>query len=125
MVNDTDPAERTFAIYTMGFSLGLDPDPTGGLFDYDAYRQGGFCASGWNNPRAQELIKLGKEEFDQAKRADYYKEWATIMLEDVPVKIIAYRSEIWGINDRVHGFEAVNSFASFANHFIISNITLD
>ena len=125
LVMEGDPAERDFSIYTMGFSLGADPDPTGGLFDYDAYCDGGFNASGYYNERAQELIQLGKSTFDQDERAAYYQEWATLMNEMVPKAIVAYRSEIWGINNRVHGFDEINSYCDFTDPDIIANITLD
>ena len=59
---DPAPADKDFDIYTMGFSLSVDPDPTGALFDADAYVAGGFNASGYRNDRAQELIKQGAKE---------------------------------------------------------------
>ncbi len=102
---DAEPANKDFDIYTMGFSLSIDPDPTGALFDDDAYVAGGFNASGYKNAAAMELVKKGKSEFDTAKRAEIYKEWAKIMNEEIPHVIIAYRSEIWGINNRVKGME--------------------
>lgn len=102
---DAEPANKDFDIYTMGFSLSIDPDPTGALFDDDAYVAGGFNASGYKNAAAMELVKKGKAEFDNTKRAVIYKEWAKIMNEEIPHVIIAYRSEIWGINNRVKGMD--------------------
>jgi len=37
---DAAPGEKDFDIYTMGFSLDIDPDPTGALFDDDAFVAG-------------------------------------------------------------------------------------
>lgn len=102
---DAEPGEKDFDIYTMGFSLSIDPDPTGALFDDNAFVAGGFNASGYKNAEAMELVKKGKTEFDTAKRAEIYKEWAKIMNYEIPHVIIAYRSEIWGINNRVKGME--------------------
>jgi len=45
---DAAPEDRDFDIYTMGFSLSVDPDPTGALFDDNASEKGGFNASGYN-----------------------------------------------------------------------------
>ncbi len=95
------PGEKDFDIYTMGFSLSLDPDPTGALFDYDAFSEGGFNASGYLNEESQALIKQGKSEFDQAKRKEIYSKWAQLMNEEIPTIIVAYRSEIWGVNNRI------------------------
>jgi len=102
---DAAPADKDFDIYTMGFTLSIDPDPTGALFDDNAYVAGGFNASGYKNAAAMELVAKGKAEFDNTKRAVIYKEWAKIMNEEIPHVIIAYRSEIWGINNRVKGME--------------------
>lgn len=102
---DAEPGEKDFDIYTMGFSLSIDPDPTGALFDDDAFVAGGFNASGYKNPEAMELVRKGRTEFDTEKRAEIYKEWAKIMNYEIPHVIIAYRSEIWGINNRVKGME--------------------
>lgn len=74
---DPAPADKDFDIYTMGFSLSVDPDPTGALFDADAYVAGGFNASGYRNDRAQELIKQGRAEFDNEKRKPIYQESAS------------------------------------------------
>ena len=100
---DAEPGEKDFDLYTMGFSLSIDPDPSGALFDYDAYSAGGFNASGYYNERAQELIYAGKVEFDQAKRTAIYHEWAQMMNELLPSVIVSYRYELWAISDRVNG----------------------
>ena len=123
MTMDAEPGEKDFDIYTMGFSLSADPDPTGGLYDADAYVAGGFNATGFRDEKSQELIAEGLAEFDQDKRAEIYKEWAIRQNELVPTAIIAYRSEIWGIADRVHGLDDLNSYQDFTS--FISDVTLD
>ena len=122
-VMDAEPGQKDFDIYTMGFSLSIDPDPTGGLFDADAYVAGGFNATGFRDEKSQELIAEGLAEFDQDKRTEIYKEWAIRQNELVPTVIIAYRSEIWGIANRVHGLDDLGSYQDFT-HFI-SDVTLD
>ncbi|MEG1304458.1 MAG: ABC transporter substrate-binding protein, partial [Oscillospiraceae bacterium] len=102
---DAKPGEKDFDIYTMGFQLSVDPDPTGALFDADAFVEGGFNASGFRDDKSQELIANGKKEFDTEKRAAIYKEWCKLQNELIPHVIIAYRNEIWGVNNRVKGME--------------------
>jgi len=119
---DAKPGEKDFDIYTMGFSLSIDPDPSGALFDYAAFTEGGFNASGFYDERGQELIKLGLESFDQAERQKYYQEWALLMNELVPTTIVAYRSEIWGVNQRVKGMD-MNAYMKWDD--IIEKITLE
>lgn len=102
---DAAPGEKDFDIYTMGFSLSIDPDPTGALFDYGAYNAGGFNASGYYNQESQDLIAKGKTLFTPEERAPIYQEWAKLMNEEVPTVIVAYRNEIWAVNNRVKGLD--------------------
>ncbi|MDF2948891.1 MAG: extracellular solute-binding protein family 5 [Sedimentibacter sp.] len=119
---DAEPGEKDFDIYTMGFSLSNDPDPTGALFDDDAYVAGGFNASGYKNAEAMELVRAGKKEFDTAKRAEIYKEWAKVVNTEIPHVIIAYRSEIFGINNRIKGMD-LGTYITFDQ--CIKNITIE
>lgn len=119
---DAEPADRTFDIYTMGFSLSVDPDPTGALFDDNASAKGGFNASGYRNDYAMSLVAKGKQEFDTAKRAEIYKEWALIMNDELPHAIIAYRSEIWGINKKIKGMD-IGTYQDFTS--VIKQITVE
>lgn len=98
-----EAGEKDFDVAALGITLGVDPDPSGGVFDYETYGAGGLCASGYNNERAQELLELGRSEFDQEKRTAYYHEWSRLMNQEVPTMLISYRSALWGINERVSG----------------------
>jgi peptide/nickel transport system substrate-binding protein len=117
-----EPGKKDFDIYALGFSLEIDPDPTGFLFDDDACVAGGFNASGYKNSEAMDLVRAGKIEFDMEKRAEIYKEWAKIMNEEIPHVIIAYRSEIWGINKRVNDM-LIDTYATW--DLSLKNVTLD
>jgi peptide/nickel transport system substrate-binding protein len=119
---DAAPGEKDFDIYTMGFSLSVDPDPTGALFDDNAYVAGGFNASGYKNEEAMKLVAEGKAEFDIAKRTEIYKEWAKIMNTEIPHVIIAYRSEIFGCNNRVKGME-IDTYKTFVQS--IRKVTIE
>ncbi len=122
-VMDAEPGAKDFDIYTMGWSLSIDPDPTGGLFDGDAYSAGGYNATGFYDQESQDLMKAGLTEFDQDARADIYKQWAVRQNELVPTTVVAYRSEIWGISDRVHGLDDINAYQDWT--YLISDVTLD
>lgn len=119
---DAEPGEKDFDIYTMGFSLSIDPDPTGALFDDNAFVAGGFNASGYKNEEAMELVRAGRAEFDTDKRAEIYKEWAKIMNEEIPHVIIAYTSVIWGVNKRVEGLE-IDTYVKWNQS--LKNVTLN
>ncbi|HNZ63237.1 MAG TPA: ABC transporter substrate-binding protein [Bacillota bacterium] len=104
---DADPAERpkNFDVYTMGFSLSVDPDLKGALFDADAGEKGGFNASGFRDEHVQELIAKGRTTFDQAERVKIYAELAKILNDEVATAIVAYRYELWAVNNRVKNLD--------------------
>jgi ABC-type transport system substrate-binding protein len=79
---------KPFDAYFGGFSTTFDPDPFAlyhssqctteeqpTLYNYECYQ----------NPEADKLIEAGLVEFDQAKRAAIYQEYAKIQAEDLPV----------------------------------------
>jgi ABC-type transport system substrate-binding protein len=79
---------KPFDAYFGGFSTTFDPDPFAlyhssqctteeqpALYNYECYQ----------NPEADKLIEAGLVEFDQAKRAEIYQEYAKIQAEDLPV----------------------------------------
>lgn len=119
---DPEPADKDFDIYTMGFTLNIDPDPTGALFDDDACVAGGFNSSCYKNAEAMALVKKGRAEFDTDKRAVIYKEWASIMNKEIPHIIVAYRSELWGVNNRVKGMD-LGTYAKWTD--VIKNISIE
>jgi peptide/nickel transport system substrate-binding protein len=120
---DAPIGQKDFDIYTMGFSLSIDPDPKGALFDADAFSEGGFNASGFRDDRSQELIQLGRTNFNQAERAVIYKEWATRQNELIPTVIIAYRNYLWGWRDRVTGIR-MNAMMDWTGSIFDMDITL-
>ena len=118
---NAEPGEKDFDIFTMGFRLGIDPDPSGGLYDYSAFIAGGLNASGYFSERAQELLDLGITTFDQSERAAIYQEWSEIMTQSLPTVIIAYRYTLWVVSDRVQSID-ISTFRQW--HYNISNVTL-
>lgn len=122
--SEVPPDERDFDIYTMGFSLDVDPDPTGGLFDDNASGLGDFNASGYKNAEAMELVRRGKAEFDIKERTKIYQEWAKIMNDEIPHVIVAYRSEIWGINSKIKGMD-IGTYVDFSNPSIIRQLRIE
>lgn len=92
--------ERDFEIYNMGWSLAIDPDPTG-IFDKASDTPGGFNSVGFNNAEAEEIFAKGQKEMDPAKRKELYQRWAEIANEELPYLFVAYRDEVFGVNKRV------------------------
>jgi ABC-type transport system substrate-binding protein len=79
---------RPFDAYFGGFNTGFDPDPfslyhssecsTAERPDTNNY----IC---YQNPEIDRLIEAGLVEFDQAKRAEIYQEYAVVQSNDLPV----------------------------------------
>jgi len=118
---DQEPGEKQFGVFVMGFSLDIDPDPTGGLNDADAYVAGGWNTDGLRNARAQELIAQGRAEVDQSVREEIYAEWAQIMNEQVGTFIMAYRFELWGVASRINNI-VIEAYKDWT--YEIHNITI-
>jgi peptide/nickel transport system substrate-binding protein len=112
---------QDFELWNMGWSLAIDPDPTG-IFDKASDVLGGYNAGGYYNERAEEIFKEGILEYDQAARAKLYQEWAIIANDELPYLFNAYRNEIWGVNDRVKGME-LGPYYDWT--YTIKEITLD
>ncbi len=96
--------EHNFEMWNMGWSLSIDPDPSG-IFGEDQKEKGGFNAGQFTHARAYEIFDLAKKEYDQAKRAALLKEWAKIANEELPYIFMAIREELWAINNSVSGVE--------------------
>lgn len=92
--------ERDFEMYNMGWSLSIDPDPTG-IFDAASDVVGGYNCGGFHNDEAEEIIAQGKREMNTEKRKELYQRWAEIANEELPYLFLAYRDELFAINNRV------------------------
>lgn len=95
---------QDFEIYNMGWSLGIDPDPTG-IFGPEQDVEGGYNSIGFHHERAHEIFELALKEYDQTKRAELYKEWMKIANEEVPYLFNAIRQQVWGVNKKVTGLK--------------------
>ena len=98
------PGYREFCIMAMGFGLVIDPDPTGLIYDFDAFVEGGYSISGFYHTRAQELIRMGRTEFDRDRRIEIYHEWARIQNYYVPALAIAFGNRFYVLGDHVENF---------------------
>lgn len=96
--------KQDFELFNMGWSLSADPDPTQ-IFGEDADVLGGFNAGGFHHERANEIFKLANMEYDQAKRAELYQEWAVIANEELPYIFVSIGTRINGVNTRVHNLD--------------------
>lgn len=59
----------------------------------------------WKNERYHELMLMGKQTIDQAKRAEIYKEAQKVMFDDVAVITVAHSTVIWPMRTNVMNFK--------------------
>lgn len=81
-------AGLSFDAYFGGFGVAFDPDP------FTLYHSS-ECSSAerpttrnyicYANPTVDQLIEAGRAEFDQAKRAEIYRQYAILQSQDLPV----------------------------------------
>ena len=98
-----------FEMFNQGWSLSIDPDPVG-IFDKASDVKGGYNAMHYFNTRAEEIFKLGRMEYDPAKRAVLYQEWAQIANDELPYIFCAVRQEIWGMSAKFQGFDKMGPY---------------
>ena len=105
---------QDYEAFVMGWSLSIDPDPSG-IFDFSQDIPGGFNAVHWRNDNAQKLLKDGVAAVDQAKRKDIYDQWNKIANDDLPYMFLSQTKDMWGVNGRVNKL-AISPFCDWTYH---------
>lgn len=114
--------ERDFDMYTMAWSLALDPSPRG-IFHSENIGGGGNNSVGWNNPDNDRLLEEGELAFEQPDRAVIYTEWGELWNEELPYMPVYMRENWQLVNDRVEGFD-VSPYVTWRNRDVLLNLEL-
>ncbi len=61
--------------------------------------------SGWENPEADDLLQEARRTADSAQRAELYRQFQTLFMQDVPAAILYYPVYTYGIDRRLHGVQ--------------------
>ena len=91
--------EQAFDLYLMGWSLALEPDPSGIWLSTDAWN-----AVGFNHPDNDRLIYAGRSTLNQEDRYGIYQEWQNLLVEEAPYVWFYAEKEAWVSNPRVKNF---------------------
>lgn len=91
---------REFDAFTLGWGLGVDPDPHGIWHSTSVWND-----AGWVNERSDELIEKGRTTVDQDERAEIYAEWQRLMNEELPNVFFTYTVNVAAMNERVQGVD--------------------
>lgn len=99
---------RAFDAVLFGVTqLPADPDP------YSLWHstqtpdksEAGQNYSGWENPEADDLLQEARRTTDPAQRAELYRQFQMLFMEDVPAAILYYPVYTYGIDQRLHGVQ--------------------
>ncbi len=71
--------ENDFELYLMGWSLAIEPDPSGIWLSDDAWN-----AVGFDHPDNDELIRKGRSTTDFDERAEIYRDWQQLLIDEAP-----------------------------------------
>mgnify|MGYP002623673109 FL=1 len=94
--------EAEFQAQIAGWGTGTDPDTGWNLWHSSEYKVGRNYGK-YANARVDELLKLGRFEFDEEKRFAYYAEMQRIIYDEQPYTFIWNASTLWGFNKRIRG----------------------
>ncbi len=91
---------REFDLFTMSWSLAVDPDPYSIWHSTSLWNDPGFF-----NDESDRLIELGRLEPDIEKRKEIYAEWQQVINYELPSMFLNYGVTIGAINERVKGID--------------------
>jgi peptide/nickel transport system substrate-binding protein len=92
--------ERTAQAWLLGWDVALDPDPG------PAYLRGNKWgnATGWEQPRHEDLLKQAVRALEPANRKPLYAEWSRLVNEEVPVLYLYAENEVEAVRvGRIRG----------------------
>lgn len=94
--------EQKFEMYNMGWSLSIDPDPSG-IFSSKQAELGGYNCGSWINEESDKLMNEALKTTDQKERKKLYQQWLKIVNEELPYIFVDQSKEMWAVSSRVKG----------------------
>jgi peptide/nickel transport system substrate-binding protein len=94
--------KHEFQAMTMAFGTGTDPDTQWNMWHSDQVTDGRNYVV-FKNARVDELLLLGRNEFDHEKRKRYYQEIQKIVYDEQPYTFLWNSPALWGFSKRIRG----------------------
>lgn len=99
---------RNFDAVLFGVTqLPADPDPYALWHSTQTpdKSEAGQNYSGWENAEADDLLQQARRTADPAQRAELYRQFQLLFMQDVPAAILYYPVYTYGIDQRLHGVQ--------------------
>ncbi len=96
--------EGGFDIFFVGWSWGLDWDPTG-LFDTASIVPAGYNMYQYSNPVYDSVLLQYTSELDVDARIPLAKQLQQILHEDLPTITLIYRRSLFGFSETLEGYD--------------------
>lgn len=96
--------EHDYQLGFMGFSLAVEPDPTG-IWDKASAVDGGFNVAQWWTDKSEQLLKAGQQTADIEKRMEIYEQWAQEWADQMPAYLFYAPNAFIVGNTRIGNFK--------------------
>ncbi|KAA9159740.1 hypothetical protein F6B41_00170 [Microbacterium lushaniae] len=106
-----------FDLALVGHQSGYDPDYTAIWSATASHPPAGNNFPRYSNPEVDALLEQGRAELDQDARKEIYDQYQEILVEDAAMLWLFRANDIYGISDRISGFDpAPGQFALWNIH---------
>jgi len=105
------PEEIEWDLITLGWGLGLDPDSD--LFTTKSIKPGGNNIIGFNNPKIDELVEIGRVTCEFEERFKIYENYQMIIAEEAPYLFLWTRDSHTALNPRFKGIDTKDILGVF------------
>lgn len=78
---------------------------------------------GYNDAKVNELLASGRAEADLDARKAIYDELGEYVLETAPIVGLAWRSQAYGLSDKISGFTNIPGFLTFNSGYTLATTT--
>ncbi|MBS4188874.1 peptide-binding protein [Bacillus sp. FJAT-49705] len=103
LIADIDPGVWNFEAIVLGWSLGIDPDPSG-IFHTKEIEKG-LNFTGYSNPEIDVLMDEQLKELDKNKRKEMIGKIQALLAEDQPYTFLYYPKEFRAMPKNLEGYE--------------------
>ncbi|QED47230.1 peptide-binding protein [Cytobacillus dafuensis] len=103
LIADIDPGVWNFEAIVLGWSLGVDPDPSG-IFHTKEIEKG-LNFTGYSNPEIDVLMDEQLKELDKNKRKEMIGKIQALLAEDQPYTFLYYPKEFRALPKNLEGYE--------------------